>query len=59
MGEEQCTPHSVRAKVLDEIVLEEIRKVTYYARAQTREFVCFINQKKLCGKPQRAECNND
>ena len=45
MGEEQCTPHSIRAKVLDEIILEEIRKVTYYARAQTREFVSFINQK--------------
>ena len=31
--------------MLDEIILEEIRKVTYYARAQTREFVSFINQK--------------
>ena len=28
MGEEQCTPHSIREKVLDEIILEEIRKVT-------------------------------
>lgn len=45
MGEAQCTPHSIRVKVLDEIILEEIRKVTYYARAQTREFVSFINQK--------------
>ena len=45
MSEEQCTPHSIRAKVLDEIILEEIRKVTYYARAQTREFIGFINQK--------------
>ena len=45
MGEAQCTPHSIRTKVLDEIILEEIRKVTYYARAQTRDFVSFINQK--------------
>ena len=45
MGEAQCTPHSIRAKVLDEIILEEIRKVTYYVRAQIRDFVSFINQK--------------
>ena len=45
MGEEQCTPHSIRAKVLDEIILEEIRKATYYARAKTKEFVEFINKK--------------
>ena len=31
--------------MLDEIILEEIRKVTYYARAQTRDFVSFIDQK--------------
>ena len=45
MGEEQCTPHSIREKVLDEIILEEIRKVTYYARAKTHEFVECINKK--------------
>ena len=45
MGEEKCTPHSIRAKILNEIILEEIHKVTYYVRAQTREFVNFINQK--------------
>ena len=30
---------------MDEIVLEEIRRVTYYARAKTREFIDFINRK--------------
>lgn len=45
MREAQCTPHSIRAKVLDEIIIEEIRKVTYYACAQTREFVSFIEKK--------------
>ncbi len=45
LGEEQCTPHSIREKVLDEIILEEIRKTTYYARAKTNEFVEFINKK--------------
>ena len=39
MGEEQCTPHSIREKVLDKIILEEIRKATYYARAKTHEFI--------------------
>jgi hypothetical protein len=34
LGDEQCTPHSIRAKVLDEIIFEEIRKVTYYARVK-------------------------
>ena len=45
MGEEQCTPHSISEKVLDEIILEEIRNATYYARAKTHEFVEFINKK--------------
>ncbi len=45
MGAEQCTPHSIREKVLDEIILEEIHKVTYYARSQTQQFVSFINKK--------------
>ena len=45
MGEEQCTPHSIKEVVLDEIILEEIRKATYYARAKTKKFVEFINKK--------------
>ena len=45
MGEELCTPHTIREKALDEIVLEEIRSVTYYARAHTAQFVSFIQQK--------------
>lgn len=45
MGEELCTPHTIREKALDEIVLEEIRSVAYYARANTAQFVSFIQQK--------------
>ena len=44
-GEKQCTPHSIREVILNEIILEEIRKATYYARSKTNEFVEFINQK--------------
>lgn len=45
LGEEICTAHRVREVVLDEIVLEEIRRVTYYARAKTKEFIDYINRK--------------
>ncbi len=45
MGHELCTPHTIREMALDEIVLEEIRSVTYYARAHTAQFVDFIQQK--------------
>jgi hypothetical protein len=45
MGEKQCTPHGIKEVVLDEIILEEILKTTYYARAKTKEFVEFINKK--------------
>ena len=31
--------------ILDEIVLEEIRRVTYYARARTKDFVNYTNRK--------------
>ena len=45
MGEEKCTPHMIREVVLDEIVLEEIRKTVYYARSKTSEFVAYISKK--------------
>ena len=45
MGEKQCTPHSIREIALDEIILEEIRRVTSEARKHTAGFVRFISQK--------------
>lgn len=45
MGEKQCTPHSIREIALDEIILEEIRRVISEARKHTAEFVRFISQK--------------
>ena len=45
MGEKQCTPHSIREVALNEIILEEIRRVTSEARKHTAEFVRFISQK--------------
>lgn len=32
IGEDTCTMHQIREVVLDEIVLEELRRTTYYAR---------------------------
>ena len=52
MGYELCTPHTIREMALDEIVLEEIRSVTYYARAHTAQFVNFI-QKKSSAESRR------
>ena len=52
MGHELCTPHTIREMALDEIVLEEIRSVTYYARANTAQFVNFI-QKKSSAESRR------
>lgn len=45
IGEDVCTPHTIREAVLDEIILEEIRRVTYCARAKTEEFARQISQK--------------
>ena len=45
IGEQLCTAHRIREVALDEIILEEIRRITYYARTKTREFVESINKK--------------
>ena len=45
IGEQLCTAHRIREVALDEIIWEEIRRITYYARTKTREFVEFINKK--------------
>lgn len=45
VGADLCTAHRIREVALDEIILEEIRRITYYARTKTRDFVEFINKK--------------
>ena len=42
---EKCTPHRIREVVLDQILLEELRRVTYAARSKEREFAEYINKK--------------
>ena len=45
-GAEVCTAHYIRECVLDEIVLEDIRRVTAMAREHTSEFAEYISQKQ-------------
>ncbi len=45
MGEEICTPHSIREVVLDEIVLDEINRMIYYARNNRNDFVDLVKKK--------------
>ena len=41
-GAEVCTAHYIRECVLDEIVLEDIRRVTALARERTQAFAAYI-----------------
>lgn len=43
-GKAKCSIHLINEKVLCEIVLEEIRKVTEFARERTEEFAEYINK---------------
>lgn len=43
-GKDNCSIHSIYEKVLYEIVLEEIRRVTECARERTEEFAEYINK---------------
>lgn len=43
-GKDNCSIHSINEKVLYEIVLEEIRRVTEFARKRTDEFTEYINK---------------
>lgn len=44
-SKKKCTPHRIREVVLDQILLEELRRVTYAARSKEREFAAYINKK--------------
>ena len=45
MGEDLCSPHSIREVVLDDIVLEEINRTLYFSRTRTKEFAEYISKK--------------
>ena len=45
-GAEVCTAHYIRECILDEIVLEDIRRVTAQAREHTQEFAAYISGRR-------------
>jgi len=44
-GKEYCTPHQIREVFLKQIVLDDLRRVTRFARMKERQFAEYINQK--------------
>jgi hypothetical protein len=45
-GAEVCTAHYIRECVLDEVILEDLRRVTAMAREHTREFAEYIGNRQ-------------
>ena len=45
-GSEVCTAHYIRECILDEVVLEDLRRVTAMAREHTLEFVEYISSRQ-------------
>ena len=45
-GAEACTAHYIRECVLDEVILEDLRRVTAMAREHTREFAEYIGSRQ-------------
>ena len=45
-GSEVCTAHYIRECVLDEVILEDLRRVTAMAREHTREFAEYIGSRQ-------------
>ena len=44
-GKSECTPHHIREDELCKIVLDDLRRVTHFARMKERQFAAYINQK--------------
>ena len=53
MGEALCSPHMIREKILDRIILEEINRVLYYTRTRTEEFAGQI--RRISGEKTKRE----
>ena len=44
-GKDVCTPHQIRQDDLYQIVLDDLRRVTHYARKKERQFAAYITRK--------------
>lgn len=54
-GKNECSSHRIREDELRKIVLDDIRRVTHFARMKERQFAAYINQKN--SKELRREMN--
>lgn len=45
-GAEVCTAHYIRECILDEVILEDLRRVTALAREHTQEFAAYIGSRQ-------------
>lgn len=44
-GKGECTPHHIREEELYAIILDDLRRVTHFARQKERQFAEYINRK--------------
>lgn len=44
-GKNYCTPHQIRQNDLEKVVLDDLRRVTHFARMKERQFAAYINAK--------------
>ena len=44
-GKNYCTPHQIRQNDLEQVVLDDLRRVTHFARMKERQFTVYINAK--------------
>lgn len=44
-GKDACTPHQIRQDDLYQVVLDDLRRVTHFARKKERQFAAYITQK--------------
>lgn len=44
-GKNYCTPHQIRAADLEQVILDDLRRVMHFARMKERQFAAYINAK--------------
>lgn len=51
-GKNFCTPHQIRETDLKQVVLDDLRRVTHFARMKERQFAAYITAKNSAGLRQ-------
>lgn len=44
-GKKFCTPHQIRQNDLEKVILDDLRRVTHFARMKEKQFAAYINAK--------------